>query len=1239
MPPNERSFDAGARARTGSGPSPRRPEPMAGPEVPRARSASTDHHPEWDESAWHSEDARAASDRARLLLKRRTGTLFSRFGERMRALQHGVLGSRWVRFGVTTAVALLLVFFSGFAVLWWRLGTGPINLDVITPWLVRAIEDNLGSDHTVEVGGTQIERAGRIRVAVRIRDIVVRDRSHAVVASAPKAEVRISTTALLAGRLRAQSLNLVGAELSVRISTDGRVIISTGESARPLATAQASPASSPRQAAPSLATPNTAPPSAAIPAPTRAPSSPATSATGGRSGLEGLLAGLEWLDGLSKSGLDGENLDEVGLKNGSLIVEDQRIGNLVRFQNISLSLRRPRNGGVALSLGEEGRNPWSLKAAIGAPADGVRSIDIQADKVPARNIVLAFRTKDVHHTAELPLSGHIKGEIGRDGLPTYLSGKVTVGAGQIIDLEIPNYPMEIDSADISVEWDAARRAIIAPLQIISGVNRFTLLARLDPPNDSIPNWQLGLNGGTILFGGENGEEPLIFNRIAIRFRFDTDNRRILMSQADFSNGDISIACSGFVDYSSAEPRLNLGLAGTPMSVSALKRIWPILIAPEVREWVIARIDKGTLQRIDIAMKTPLKTLSRVGTPMADDALAINLLASNVVLRPVDEFPPLHDAELKAHVTGRTASVTIGQASVDTPAGRRVGISDLAFEIPDLVAKPPLARVRFRLDGPVPAVVEMLSSDKLSDISAVTIDPNTSRGNVTAQVTVGFPIKPDLKRSDANYAINVDLGGFSAEKLVMNQKLEGNTLKVLANNQGYQVKGDVKIGGQPASLDYRKPAEGDADVRLQATLDDAGRARLGVDLGTAVSGSIPVKVSGKLAGPDRESRLSVEADLTAARIDNLLPGWTKVAGKASKITFAAVQKPQSMRLEDIAIEGGGVQIKGALELDPNGDVLNAAFPLFSPSEGDKASLKAERTPDGMLKVMVRGDVFDARAFIKSLLSGTDADPKSKKPPDLDVDLKLGAVAGYYGEAVRGVDVKLTRRGGLIKAFQFSGKIGRDTPIVGDIRGRNEGREVLYLETNDAGALFRFADIYSKVIGGKMWMAMDPPNGDATTQEGLLNVRDFVIKGEAALDRVVSGGPPGASSGVGFSHMRAEFSRQGGQFAVREGLLAGPTVGATIEGTINANQVRMSGTFVPVYGLNNMFGQLPVLGLVLGGGSNEGLIGITYEVVGSMGAPVVRVNPISAMAPGVLRKIFEFGTGKQASPSDNFPSPNN
>ncbi len=46
--------------------------------------------------------------------------------------------------------------------------------------------------------------------------------------------------------------------------------------------------------------------------------------------------------------------------------------------------------------------------------------------------------------------------------------------------------------------------------------------------------------------------------------------------------------------------------------------------------------------------------------------------------------------------------------------------------------------------------------------------------------------------------------------------------------------------------------------------------------------------------------------------------------------------------------------------------------------------------------------------------------------------------------------------------------------------------------------------------------------------------------------------------------------------------------------------MSGTFVPMYGLNNMFGQIPIVGLIIGGGSNEGLIGVTYALVGTPGA---------------------------------------
>jgi len=1193
--------------------------------------------PEWDDVDWDPDQEEAAGHRARRLLSH-SNSGFHRLGDRFGAFGRWLAADRWVKRLALVIGVLVVVFVGCFGALWWRLGAGPINLDMATPWLAAAIEDNIGNGNTVEVGGTQIERAGRIRIAVRIRDIIVRDHDHAIVASAPKAEVRLSGIALLMGRLRAESLNLVDAELAIRIAPDGTVTVSAGDTAKPLATGVASkkeaglPPTFPR-------------PGSALPPVPTAPAAPSASDSASSPGnaQSGLLAGLDWLDSLSMTGLDGQNLNEIGLKNGNLIVDDQQRGSKWSFENISLSLRRPHGGGVALSLGEEGAHPWSLRVTIGPAENGVRSVDIHADKVSTSNILLALRLKDLTYNADLPLTGELKGELGRDGLPTYFRGKISVGAGTIIDTDTPDYPMGIDSAEINVEWDAGRRVLVAPFKIISGANRVTLLAHLEPPNGSTNDWQLGFSGGSILLGGIDNEPPLVFNRIAIGFRFDTDHKRVMLTQADISNGEIGVAGTGSIDYS-GEPRLTLGFAGTPMSASALKRMWPTLIVPELREWVIERIERGTLQRIEVGINSPVRNLPRKGPPIPDDGLSVNIVASGVAVHPVDGMPSVHDADLKAHVTGRTATVTIGQGIADTPAGRKITISDFTFEVPDMAPKPSPSRSKFRVDGPVPAAAEILANDRLSDLSATFVDPNASKGTFAANITLAMPVKGELTKADTTYAVTADLNGFAADKLVMNQKLEANNLKIVANNQGYQVKGDVKINGQATSLDYRKPTEGDADVKMQTTLDDASRARLGFDLSPAVSGSLPIKLSGKIASSaDQTTKLAVEADLTSVKLDNILPGWVKLPGKSGKATFKVVPTAQSTRLEDIVVDGGGVSIRGSVEVDQNGDLMNANFPTYSPTDGDKASLKVERGPDGVVRGTMRGDVFDGRGFLKSAISGNSKDDgKSKlKNVDFDIDVKLGAVAGFNGEAMRSVDAKMSRRSGAIKAFTLSGKVGRDTPVAADLRGGRAqgGREVIYLQTNDAGAFLRFTDTYTKAVGGQMVVAMEPPTSEPNSaREGLISVRDFTVKGEAQLERVAAGAANGTQGGIAFSALRAEFTRQNGALTIRDGVVKGPMIGATIEGSIDypGNQVCMSGTFVPMYGVNNIFGQIPLFGIFLGGGNNEGLIGVTYEVVGTPASPVMRVNPISAMAPGLFRKIFEFNTGKQNSPFDELPT---
>src|SRR6202012_1688311 len=131
-----------------------------------------------DDDDWEHEHDEAARHRARRLLSR-SSSRYHRLGDGFGSFGRWLASERWIKRLAVVLGALIVIFGGCFGALWWRLGAGPINLDMATPWLAAAIEENIGHDNTVEVGGTQIERAGRIRVAVRIRDIIVRDHDHA----------------------------------------------------------------------------------------------------------------------------------------------------------------------------------------------------------------------------------------------------------------------------------------------------------------------------------------------------------------------------------------------------------------------------------------------------------------------------------------------------------------------------------------------------------------------------------------------------------------------------------------------------------------------------------------------------------------------------------------------------------------------------------------------------------------------------------------------------------------------------------------------------------------------------------------------------------------------------------------------------------------------------------------------------------------------------------------------------
>jgi hypothetical protein len=275
--------------------------------------------------------------------------------------------------------------------------------------------------------------------------------------------------------------------------------------------------------------------------------------------------------------------------------------------------------------------------------------------------------------------------------------------------------------------------------------------------------------------------------------------------------------------------------------------------------------------------------------------------------------------------------------------------------------------------------------------------------------------------------------------------------------------------------------------------------------------------------------------------------------------------------------------------------------------------------------MRGDAYDGRGFVKAMTGGPTAAQPAKRQPDVDIDMKLGAVVGFNGEALRSLELKMSRRAGEVRSLGLNAKIGRNATLTAGLHSK-AARQVIDVETGDAGALFRFTDVYSRMNGGQMTIAMDPPSANNPAQQGTLNVHDFAVHDEGQFQHaVLQNGAAAQHNVMNFYDMRIAFTRAPGRVALRDGVVRGPLLGATIDGSIDysKDEVHLRGTLVPPYGPNNFLGMLPVVGLFLGG-EKEGLVGTTYEVVGKPDNPVLHFNPISALAPGLLRKVFEFPT---------------
>ena len=161
------------------------------------------------------------------------------------------------------------------------------------------------------------------------------------------------------------------------------------------------------------------------------------------------------------------------------------------------------------------------------------------------------------------------------------------------------------------------------------------------------------------------------------------------------------------------------------------------------------------------------------------------------------------------------------------------------------------------------------------------------------------------------------------------------------------------------------------------------------------------------------------------------------------------------------------------------------------------------------------------------------------------------------------------------------------------------------------------------------------GQSTTDspdviKGSAKISDFTVEKLPLLAVLLNATSPFGFSGIltdsaDFNRFEGEFLWQDGKINVTRAHAAGTSIGININGKVDmdSNTANLQGTLVPFSAVNNVLNSIPLIGDLLTGGKDQGVLAVSYEINGPLNDPKVSVNPISLLTPGFIRNLFFSG----------------
>jgi hypothetical protein len=1097
-------------------------------------------------------------------------------GPRLRSRWRGISAGRIAHVCLRTVEFAAALFIVGGLVLASVLARGPIRLVGLHDQIEASLQERVGDSYALSLGPTYIMHDSW-GVGLGFKGLTLRDAAGRTVLSAPSGKVGLDPFALALLDVKVRRLELDGLDLRLRVAADGALSLAV--------------------ASDSGATP--------IPLPGATPEG------GGGSDLAAFVRfAAEAMAGAAQA------LDRLTLAHGHFEIDNDATQRQVIYKDFAVVFDHSGSRAHAAVSATGPAGPWTIAAQASDGNAPTLSLD-------ARDLSLAdlqaFDKRPPPLTAEGPIAIKIDAEVTPQSTLGAFTGRFSIGAGRVRVNNPDAEPFFIDEATGAVAWDDdGRRFRVDRLEVLAGLTHVRAQGWVALPTEADKVWTTHLEARDAQFSPErDGANPVELESIVADARFLGPSSHFIVDGLTARGPTVDVALKAESAPDGDGSSLKLELEAGPSATPDLIRLWPQFINPDVREWCAHNLHGGRLQGKMKANWTAadLDAMAhKRGLPR--DSLHGEFATRDVGVDLLPGLPMMMTDVGSGSFTGHEFSVSGDRAYMTLSPTRRVQASDLAFSIADITPRPIVdASAHAHMTGTADSLADLLMREPLRRQVGFTIDPTTVKGQAEGDLALDLKLGKTARPEDTQFRATGALRDLQLEKFIGDEKLESATASFQGDRETMKIVGDGTVLGAATHIEVNRAAGEEGLATVTFALDAAARAKRNLNFSSWLAGTLPVKLKAPLSRTSAE----VEIDLTPAAIDNPVPGVSKPLGKPGKATFIVKPAPEGSSLSNIAIDLGATIMRGSAQLSADGEIETATITQARIAAGDDFKADVVNS-QSLLKITARGTALDGRVFVKSLFEGT---PTGQPPAkDLDLDVKMATVTGSNRQAINGLELTAYRRGGEMRLGTLRGRIG-----AGAVTATGNGGE-MRLTTTDAGALARFADLYARLEGGNLDLVLRS-RGDGSAGQAI--VTNFVLRDEPAFRQLVAAGRPRASedgaaaidpSLVRFEKMTASFERAPGRLKIQDGVIYNPNMGLTAQGLIDFehNEIDVSGSFVPAYTVNTMLTKIPLVGVLLSGGQNDGVFGVSYRVHGPMSGPTLTVNPLSAIAPGILRRIL-------------------